>query len=95
MKALDYMKNMEIEHLTAIASKTQITVANFTYVILLSDYDFTFQSAINKKQLCDLETLISVNHYQTTIKQVGRSFSDITLANAILNKLLHHFHVIK
>lgn len=57
MEALIHLTDIEIEHRTAIASKTQITVANFPYVKRLSDYDFTFQPLINKSQLYDLATL--------------------------------------
>ena len=57
MEALTHLTDIEIEHRTAIASKTQIIVANFPYVKRLSDYDFTFQPAINKSQLYDLATL--------------------------------------
>ena len=57
MEALIHLTDIEIEHRTAIASKTQITVANFPYVKRLSDYDFTFQPSINKSQLYDLVTL--------------------------------------
>ncbi|MGL5260648.1 MAG: IS21-like element helper ATPase IstB [Lachnospiraceae bacterium] len=57
MEALIHLTDIEIEHRTAIASKTQITVANFPYVKRLCDYDFTFQPAINKSQLYDLATL--------------------------------------
>lgn len=57
MEALIHLTDIEIEHRTAIASKTQITVANFPYVKRLSDYDFTFQPSINKSQLYDLATL--------------------------------------
>ncbi len=57
MEALIHLTDIEIEHRTAIASKTQITVANFPYVKRLSDYDFTFQPVINKSQLYDLATL--------------------------------------
>lgn len=51
MEALIHLTDIEIEHRTAIASRTQITVANFPYVKRLSDYDFTFQPAISKSQL--------------------------------------------
>lgn len=57
MEALIHLTDIEIEHRTAIASKTQITVANFPYVKRLNDYDFTFQPGINKSQLYDLATL--------------------------------------
>ena len=42
LEALIHLTDIEIEHKTAIASKTQITVANFPYVKRLSDYDFSF-----------------------------------------------------
>lgn len=57
MEALIHLTDIEIEHRTAIASKTQITVANFPYVKRLIDYDFTFQPGINKSHLYDLATL--------------------------------------
>ena len=57
LEALIHLTDIEIEHKTAIASKTQITVANFPFVKRLSDYDFTFQPAVNKTQLNDLATL--------------------------------------
>ena len=57
MEALIHLTDIEIEHRTAIASKTQIIVANFPYVKRLSDYDFTFQPALNKGELYDLATL--------------------------------------
>lgn len=57
MEALIHLTDIEIEHRTAIASKTQISVANFPYVKRLGDYDFTFQPSINKSQLYDLATL--------------------------------------
>ena len=57
LEALIHLTDIEIEHKTAIASKTQITVANFPYVKRLSDYDFSFQPAVSKTQLQDLATL--------------------------------------
>ena len=57
LEAFIHLTDIEIEHKTAIASKTQITVANFPFVKRLSDYDFTFQPAVNKTQLSDLATL--------------------------------------
>ena len=57
MEALIHLTDVEIEYKTAKASRTQITVANFPYVKRLSDYDFTFQPAVNKLELQDLATL--------------------------------------
>lgn len=67
MEALIHLTDIEIEHRTAIASKTQITVANFPYVKRLSDYDFTFQPLINKSQLYDLATLRFVENKENIL----------------------------
>lgn len=56
-EAMLHLTDMEISHKTAIASKTQITVANFPFVKRVEDYDFTFQPAVNKAVIRDLCSL--------------------------------------
>jgi len=61
-EAMLHLTEIEIAHKTAIASKTQITVANFPFVKRVGDYDFTFQPAVNKaviKDLCSLRFIES------------------------------------
>lgn len=57
IEAMLHLTDVEIAHKTAIASRTQITVANFPFVKRIDDYDFTFQPTVNKAILKDLCTL--------------------------------------
>jgi len=57
VEALAHLTDVEIEHRTAVASKTQITVANFPFVKRISDYDFTFQPTLSRAVIQDLATL--------------------------------------
>lgn len=56
-EALIHLTDVEIEHRTIMASKTQITVANFPFVKRIQDYDFSFQPAVSKAAINDLGTL--------------------------------------
>lgn len=67
VEALAHLTDVEIEHRTAIASKAQITVANFPYVKRLGDYDFTFQPSVNKGVLYDLATLRFVENKENVL----------------------------
>ena len=57
IEALIHLTDIEIEYRSSVASKTQISVANFPYIKRISDYEFTFQPGINKSVIKDLATL--------------------------------------
>lgn len=66
-EALIHLTDIEIAHRTAVASRTQITVANFPYIKRLEDYDFTFQPNVNKAQLYDLATLRFIENQENIL----------------------------
>jgi DNA replication protein DnaC len=57
LEALVHLTDKEIEYKTEMASKIQISVANFPYVKSYDEYDYDFQPSVNKSQIKDLCTL--------------------------------------
>ena len=49
--------NYEIDHKTEVASKSMIKAAAFPFVKTIEDYDFEFQSCVNKQDILELATL--------------------------------------
>lgn len=57
LEALVHLTDKEIEYKTEMASKIQISVANFPYVKSYDEYDYDFQPSVSKSQIKDLCTL--------------------------------------
>lgn len=57
LEAIVHLTDKEIEYKTELASKIQISVANFPYVNSYDEYDYYFQSSVSKSQIKDLCTL--------------------------------------
>ena len=91
------LTNKELEFQHERASKIQIHVAGFPFEKGLNDFDFDFQPSVNKAQIYDLATLRFMENKETNqpFSKWAEVFSDPTLANAILDRLLHHSHIIK
>ncbi len=49
--------NYEIDYKTEVASKSMIKAAAFPFVKTIEDYDFEFQSCVNKQDILELATL--------------------------------------
>lgn len=73
----------EVEFRNERASKVQIKVSAFPFEKGLSDFDFTFQPSINKKQIYDLATLRFIENKENIIfygnPGVGKSHLAIAL----------------
>ncbi|WP_346871525.1 ATP-binding protein, partial [Clostridium sp. UBA5119] len=57
LEAIVHLTDKEIEYKTEMASKIQISVANFPYVKSYDEYDYDFQPSVSKSQIKDLCTL--------------------------------------
>ena len=57
LDALVHLTDKEIAYKTEMASKIQISVANFPFVKRYDEYDYDFQPSVNKAQIKDLCSL--------------------------------------
>nr|WP_312292645.1 IS21-like element helper ATPase IstB [Clostridium chromiireducens] len=57
LEALVHLTDKEIKYKSEIASKIQISVANFPYIKRYDEYDYDFQPSVNKTQIKDLCSL--------------------------------------
>lgn len=57
LEALVHLTDKEIEYKTEMASKIQISVANFPYIKDYNEYNYDFQPSVNKAQIKDLCSL--------------------------------------
>jgi len=57
LEALVHLTDKEIAYKTEMASKIQISVANFPYLKRYDEYDYDFQPSVNKAQIKDLCSL--------------------------------------
>jgi len=54
LEALVHLTDKEIKYKSEMASKIQISVANFPYIKGYDEYDYDFQPSVNKSQIKDL-----------------------------------------
>ena len=57
LEALVHLTDKEIEYKTEMASKIQISVADFPYIKRYDEYNYDFQPSVNKTQIKDLCSL--------------------------------------
>lgn len=57
LDVLKYLTDRELEFKQIRASNMRVKIANFPYLKMLSDFDFSYQASINKNEIIDLATL--------------------------------------
>lgn len=83
VEALLHLTEQEIAHKKHIASKMQINMAGFPFQKTLEDYDFSFQSSLNKTQIQDFATLRFLDQKENIIFYGTPGVGKTHLATAI------------
>ena len=72
LETLAYLTDEEVDFKQIRASKMRIKIANFPFEKKLEDFDFDYQTSVNKKEIYDLATLRFIENKQN-ILFVGNS----------------------
>ena len=85
LEALVHLTDKEIEYKTEMASKIQISVANFPYIKRYDEYNYDFQPSVNKTQIKDLCSLRFIENKENILfygtPGVGKTLSLIHIWN--------------
>lgn len=85
----------EVEFKNQIASRIQVVVSVFPFEKEVRDFNFLYQTSVNKSQILDLESLRFLENKENIVfvgtSEVGKTY----LAAVILDRLLHYSHIIK
>ncbi|PWL55849.1 MAG: transposase [Clostridium cadaveris] len=83
LEALVHLTDKEIEYKTEMASKIQISVANFPYIKRYDEYNYDFQPSVNKTQIKDLCSLRFIENKENILFYGTPGVGKTHLASAI------------
>lgn len=83
LEALVHLTDKEIEYKTEMASKIQISVANFPYIKRYDEYNYDFQPSVNKTQIKDLCSLRFIENKENMLFYGTPGVGKTHLASAI------------
>ena len=83
LEALIHLTDKEIEYKTEMASKIQISVANFPYIKRYDEYNYDFQPSVNKTQIKDLCSLRFIENKENILFYGTPGVGKTHLASAI------------
>lgn len=103
VKALLKLTDIEIEKKEKKMINTMINVGAFPHTKGIEDFDFDFQPNINIQEINTFlthkfiakKTKSTIFTTNITFSNWDEIFKDKVLANAILDRILHHSHVIR
>lgn len=93
------LTEQEIQYRDERASRIQVTVAGFPFEKEVKDFDFTYQPAVNKQQILELESLRFIENNEN-ILLVGSSrswkntFSYSNRNSSSKEKIFYVFHIV-
>lgn len=85
----------EVEFKNQRASRIQVVVSAFPFEKEVRDFDFLYHPLVNKSQILDLESLRFLENKENIVFVGTSGVRKTHLAAAILDRLLHHSHIIK